>query len=76
MYSFTETAKFLNLAFKIDKLQTKYKNSALFLRENAVTFYTLRSIHKTVGLNVKKQKRNEVCFNNIDSFTIDSLQLQ
>jgi len=27
---FSKTAKFLNLAFKIDKLKTKNKNSALY----------------------------------------------
>jgi len=36
------------LAFKNDKLKTKYKNSALCLSEKLVSFYTLRFIHKTV----------------------------
>ncbi|AZJ31528.1 DUF3800 domain-containing protein [Tenacibaculum mesophilum] len=34
--------------FKKRELKTKYKNSALCLNEKLVSFYTLRSIHKTV----------------------------
>ncbi len=48
------TAKFLNLAFKNDKLKTKYKNSALCLTEKSASFYTLHFIHKTVVPSHKK----------------------
>ncbi len=51
---FAKSAKFLNLAFKIDKLKTKYKNSTLCLSEKLASFYTLLFIHKTVVKHLKK----------------------
>jgi hypothetical protein len=47
------------LAFKIDKLKTKYKNSALYLSEKLAFIYTLRFIHKTVAINSGKHLLNE-----------------
>ncbi|WP_152596641.1 hypothetical protein [Algibacter lectus] len=44
------------MAFRIKKLKTKYKNSALCLTENLVSIYTLRFIHKTVVSNLRKQE--------------------
>ena len=48
------SAKFLNLAFKIDKLKTKYKNLALCLSKKQVHSNTQRAIHKTVANKLKK----------------------
>ena len=53
LYLLAKTAKFLNLAFKIDKLKTKYKNSARAKSEKLATIYTLRFIHKTVAINIE-----------------------
>jgi len=53
------TTKFLNLAFKIDKLKTKYKNSALCQSEKIASFYTLRFIHKPLATR-KKIKTYEI----------------
>ncbi|MDA0177363.1 hypothetical protein OOZ35_07670 [Mesoflavibacter profundi] len=53
------------MAFKNDKLKTKYKNSALCLSEKLVSFYTLRFIHNTVGKHFPKTAKsmttNEYC---------------
>ena len=57
-----KTAKFLNLAFKVDKLKTKYKNSALCLTEKLVSFYTLRFIHKPLQIIVQKRITERSCF--------------
>ena len=47
------------MAFRIEKLKTKHKNSALCLSEKLVSFYTLRFIHNTVSGNVKKMKKKD-----------------
>jgi hypothetical protein len=39
------------LAFKIDKIKTKYKNSARAKSEKLAFIYTLRFIHKTVSVH-------------------------
>ena len=59
MCLFAKTAKFLNLAFKIEKVKTKHKNSALCLSEKLASFYTLRFIHKTVVQHLRKTKYAE-----------------
>ena len=41
------------MAFKIEKVKTKHKNSALCQSEKLASFYTLRFIHKTVGNKLK-----------------------
>ncbi len=58
MRLFSNTAKFLNLAFKIEKIKTKYKNSALCLSEKLASFYTLRFIHKTVMVYLPSARKN------------------
>jgi hypothetical protein len=42
------------LAFKIEKIKTKYKNSALYSSEKSASFYTPRFIDKTVINNKMK----------------------
>jgi hypothetical protein len=50
------SAKFLNLAFKFDKIKTKHKNSALCYSEKLASFYTLRFIHNTVGKHTLNER--------------------
>jgi hypothetical protein len=44
-----KSAKFLNLAFKIEKVKTKYKNSALCLSEKLALFTRYVSYTKPLG---------------------------
>ena len=63
------------MAFKIDKLKTKYKNSALCLSEKLASFYTQRFIHKTVRQHIQKAMNwteyREQLIKNIDVLSLE-----
>ena len=48
---FTKTVKFLNLAFKIERVRTKHKNLDQCLSEKLASFYTLHFIYETLAVS-------------------------
>ena len=58
MSVFAKTEKFLNLAFKIDKIKTKYKFDSMFIRK--VSVFLNATFHaQTVVLHYDKPLTND-----------------